>query len=73
MKFISFLLGTKRVAWPPPNESGPDSPYVEQNAVAAQVSGRNFFGTHPPDPVGTVACYDIFGTDLRNRAISLVL
>ncbi|CAG9823177.1 unnamed protein product [Phaedon cochleariae] len=26
----------KRVAWPPPNESGPDSPYIEQNAVSGQ-------------------------------------
>nr|XP_023013189.1 extensin isoform X3 [Leptinotarsa decemlineata] len=28
--------GSKRVAWPPPNESGPDSPYVEQNSVSAK-------------------------------------
>ncbi|KAG5879070.1 hypothetical protein JTB14_023896 [Gonioctena quinquepunctata] len=28
--------GAKRVAWPPPNEEGPDSPYVEQNSVSAK-------------------------------------
>ncbi|KAJ8935931.1 hypothetical protein NQ318_008707 [Aromia moschata] len=28
--------GAKRVAWPPPNESGPESPYVEQNSVTAK-------------------------------------
>ncbi|XP_018560811.1 mediator of RNA polymerase II transcription subunit 15 isoform X5 [Anoplophora glabripennis] len=28
--------GAKRVAWPPPSESGSDSPYVEQNSVSAQ-------------------------------------
>uniref|UniRef100_V5GKU3 Uncharacterized protein n=1 Tax=Anoplophora glabripennis TaxID=217634 RepID=V5GKU3_ANOGL len=32
--------GAKRVAWPPPSESGSDSPYVEQNSVSAQVAPR---------------------------------
>nr|XP_023013188.1 LIM domain-binding protein 3 isoform X2 [Leptinotarsa decemlineata] len=31
-----FEPSSKRVAWPPPNESGPDSPYVEQNSVSAK-------------------------------------
>ncbi|KAG5879069.1 hypothetical protein JTB14_023896 [Gonioctena quinquepunctata] len=31
-----FGPGAKRVAWPPPNEEGPDSPYVEQNSVSAK-------------------------------------
>lgn len=34
---IFLLLGAKRVAWPPPNDSGLGSPYSENSSVSAQV------------------------------------